>query len=80
MTFICLQLHAWGANQKQREKIDSLRQVVAASKIDTVIAKSMHELGRTYRRINSDTPFWCLQQLIAFAEKKTWENMLQKDI
>jgi tetratricopeptide (TPR) repeat protein len=75
-----MQQYARGADQKQRRDIDSLKHLVATSQIDTILAKSMHELGRVYRRVNSDSARWWLQQLISFAEKKHLKKFVPKGL
>lgn len=77
--FITVQ-SVFGTDIEQRTKIDSLKAVIASSKTDTIIAKSMHELGRVYRRVNSDTAFWWLQKLIVFAEKKNLKKYVAKGL
>ena len=72
--------HLFAADPYQQTKIDSLKQLLSTAKNDTAVAKSMHELGRIYRRVNSDTAHYWLQKLIAFATQKKLDKYVAKGL
>lgn len=76
MAFICLQQQVWGTDQKQKEKIDSLKSVIASRVQDTTIANSLSALSDCYRSLNTDSALFWAQKLISFSqEKKLGKNV-----